>query len=47
MADALAVILETKEAERLATGFVFTEGRSGIPTASTTSWISGAATCTA
>jgi gluconolactonase len=26
MADALAAILETKEAERLATGFVFTEG---------------------
>ncbi len=26
MADALAMILETREAERLATGFVFTEG---------------------
>jgi Gluconolactonase len=26
MTDALASILETKEAERLATGFVFTEG---------------------
>ena len=26
MADALGAILETKDAERLATGFVFTEG---------------------
>jgi gluconolactonase len=26
MADALSAILETREAERLATGFVFTEG---------------------
>ena len=37
MTDALGSLLETKEAERLATGFVFTEGPSGTRTASTTS----------
>ena len=31
MADALSTILETTQAERLATGFGFTEGPCGIP----------------
>jgi hypothetical protein len=44
-ANYLPEVLETTEAERLATGFVFTEGRSGIRTASGISSISAGTSC--
>jgi hypothetical protein len=45
MADALAAILATTEAERLATGFVFTEGPLWHPAVggSRSSWIASRA----
>jgi hypothetical protein len=45
MSDALAGILESKQAERLATGFV-SPGPVWHPDASTTSSTSAGATCT-
>ena len=38
-------VLETTEPERLATGFIFTEARSGIRTATGTSLISVGTSC--